>query len=151
MRLPPFWPKRPDVWFAQAEVQFTLAVISSEQTKFSYVISQLDQRYASEVEDIITCPPEWDPYTTLRTELVRQLSPSKEHRICELRTLEMGDRKPSQFLRHLRSLAPDMPEVSQYMDTVVLGIGSFSNRKEVFDCWSVLSSSSLSCDAASAS
>jgi hypothetical protein len=23
---------------------------------------------------------------------------------------EMGDRKPSQFLRHLRSLAPDLPE-----------------------------------------
>jgi len=23
---------------------------------------------------------------------------------------EMGDRKPSQFLRHLKSLAPDMPD-----------------------------------------
>jgi hypothetical protein len=62
------------------------------------------------VEDTITCPPERDPYTTLRTELVRRLSPSKEHRIRELLTLEMGDRKPSQFLRHLRSLAPDMPD-----------------------------------------
>jgi hypothetical protein len=105
--LPPFWPERPAVWFTQAEVQFTLAGISSEQTKFCYVISQ-DQHYTSEVEDIITCPPERDPYTTLRMELVRRLSPSKEHRIRELLTLEMGDRKPSQFLRHLRSLAPDM-------------------------------------------
>jgi hypothetical protein len=110
VRLPPFWPERPAVWFAQAEAQFTLAGISSEQTKFCYVISQLDQRYTSEVEDIITSPPERDPYTTLRTKLVRRLSPSKEHRIRELLTLEMGDRKPSQFLRHLRSLAPDMPD-----------------------------------------
>jgi hypothetical protein len=109
MRLPPFWAKRPAVWFAQAEVQFTLAGISSEQTKFCYVISQLDQRYASEVEDIITSPPERDPYTTLRTELVRRLSPSKEHRI-RLLTLNMGDRKPPQFLRHLRSVSPDMPD-----------------------------------------
>jgi hypothetical protein len=41
---------------------------------------------------------------------VRRLSPSKEHRIRELLTLEMGDRKPSQFLRRLRSLAQDMPD-----------------------------------------
>jgi hypothetical protein len=98
------------VWFAQAEAQFALAGISSEQTKFCYVMSQLDQRYASEVEDIITSPPKRDPYTTLRSELVRRLSPLKEHRIRELLTLKMGDRKPSQFLRHLRSLIPDMPD-----------------------------------------
>jgi hypothetical protein len=98
MWLPPFWPKWPAVWFAQAESQFTLAGISSEQTKFCYVISQLDQRYASEVEDIFTCPTERDPYTTLRMELVRRLSPWKEHRNRELLTFEMGDRKPSQFL-----------------------------------------------------
>ncbi|XP_023725810.1 uncharacterized protein LOC111874493 [Cryptotermes secundus] len=85
--------------------------MSSEHTKFCYVISQLDQRYTSEAEDIITSPPKRDPYTTLRTELVRRLSPSKEQRIRELLTLEdMGDRKPSQFLRHLRNLAPDIPD-----------------------------------------
>jgi hypothetical protein len=48
VRLPPFWAERPNVWFAQAEAQFTLAGISSEQTKFYYVISQLDHRYATE-------------------------------------------------------------------------------------------------------
>jgi hypothetical protein len=63
------------------------------------------------VEDIIASPPEWDPYTTLRTKLVTRLSHSKEHCICELLTLKMGDRKPSHFLRHLRSLAPDIPDL----------------------------------------
>jgi hypothetical protein len=88
-----------------------LAGVNSEKTKFLHVISQLDHRYAAEVEDIITSPPERDPYTTLRTELVRRLSPSREQRIRQLLTLEeMGDRKPSQFLRHLRGLAPDVPE-----------------------------------------
>jgi hypothetical protein len=111
VRLPPYWAERPAVWFAQAKVQFTLAGISSEKTKFYYVISQLDQRYATEVEDII-CPPERAPYTKLKTELVRRLSPSKEHRIRVLLTLEdMGDRKPSQFLRqsrprHARQVTP---------------------------------------------
>ncbi|PNF21359.1 hypothetical protein B7P43_G17730, partial [Cryptotermes secundus] len=82
-----------------------------EQTKFCYVISQLDQRYASEVEDVITSPPERGPYTLLRTELVRRLSPSPEQRIRQLLTVEeIGDRKPSQFLRYLKSLAPDVSE-----------------------------------------
>jgi hypothetical protein len=41
---------------------------------------------------------------------VRWLSPAKEQRIRQLLTPEeMGDRKPSRFLRDLRSLAPDVP------------------------------------------
>jgi hypothetical protein len=108
---PPFWAERPAVWFAQAEEQFFMAGVNSEETKFFSVTSQLDHRYTTEVEDIITSPPERDPYTTLRTELVQQLSPSREQRIRQLLTLEeMGDRKPSQFPRHLRGLAPDVTE-----------------------------------------
>jgi hypothetical protein len=57
VRLPSFWPDRPAVWFAQAEAQFELAAITSERTKFNYVISQLDHRHAAEVEDIMTSPP----------------------------------------------------------------------------------------------
>jgi hypothetical protein len=41
--------------------------------------------------------------------MVRRISPSKEQRNRRLLTLEMGDRKPSEFLRHLRSLGPDVP------------------------------------------
>jgi hypothetical protein len=111
VRLPPFWVERPPVWFAQTEAQFLLAGVSSEKSKFFHVISQLDHRYAAEMEDIINFPPEGDPYTTLRLELVRRLSPSREQRIRQLLTLEeMSDRTPSQFLRHLRVLAPDVPE-----------------------------------------
>jgi hypothetical protein len=41
-----------------------------KRLKFFHVISQLDHRYAAEVENIIS-PPERDPYTTLRAELMR--------------------------------------------------------------------------------
>jgi hypothetical protein len=77
VRLPPFWAERPAVWFAQAEAQFFLDGVSSEKTKFFHMISQLDHQYAAEVKDIIS-PPERDPYTTLRVELVRRLTPSRE-------------------------------------------------------------------------
>jgi hypothetical protein len=111
VRLPPFWAEWPAVWFAQAEAQFSLAGISTETTKFYHVISQLDHRYAAEVEDVITSPPQQDPYTKLKTELLKRLSLSREQRAQQLITFEeMGDRKPSQFLRHLRGLAPDVPD-----------------------------------------
>jgi hypothetical protein len=108
VRLPPFWAERPAVWFAQAQAQFSLAGITNERTKFNYVISQLDQRYAAEVEDIITSPPQQDPYSKLRSELLKRLSLSRGQHAHRILTLEeMGDRKPSQFLRHLRSLVPE--------------------------------------------
>jgi hypothetical protein len=52
--------------FTQGEAQFTLAGISSEKTKFYYVILQLDHWYAAKVEDIITSPLEQDNYTMLK-------------------------------------------------------------------------------------
>ena len=65
VRLPPFWPDRPAIWFAQAESQFELAAITRQRTKFNYVVSQLNQQQASEVEDIIIAPPEQEPYDRL--------------------------------------------------------------------------------------
>lgn len=106
VKLPVFWPDKPAIWFAQAEAQFSVAGITQESTKYAYVVSQLDSRYAAEVEDIIINPPAQSPYSYLRTELVRRLSLSEEQRVRQLlMEEELGDRKPSQFLRHLRSLA----------------------------------------------
>jgi hypothetical protein len=52
VRLPAFCPERPDVWFSQADAQFSLAGITNETTKFRHVTSQLDQRYAEEVDNL---------------------------------------------------------------------------------------------------
>jgi hypothetical protein len=41
---------------------------------------------------------------------VKRLSPSRRQCIRQLLALEIGDRKSSQFLRHLRTLAPDVPD-----------------------------------------
>jgi hypothetical protein len=110
VRLPPFWTDRPALWFAQAEAQFELAAITSDRKKFDH-ISQLDHRHAAEVEDVITSPTEREPYKTLKSELVRRLSTSREQRVPQLLMHEeMGDRKPSQFLWHLKSLAQEVPD-----------------------------------------
>jgi len=103
VRLPTFWTDRPAVWFEQAEAQFEMAAITRQRTKFNYVVFQLNQQQAAEVEDIITTPSEDEPYDRLKAELVRRLSTSREQRVRQLLSHdEMGDRSPSQFLRHLK-------------------------------------------------
>ena len=80
VRLPPFWPNRPAIWFTQAEAQFELAAITRKRTTFNYVVFQLNQQQAVEVEDIIFSPPEHEPYDRLKAELVRRLSTAREQR-----------------------------------------------------------------------
>lgn len=72
----------------------------------NYVVSQLDKHFINEVEDIITVTPAQNPYTILKTELIKRLSVSEEQQIRQLfLEEEWGERKPTLFLRHLRSLA----------------------------------------------
>lgn len=112
VRVPPFYPEKPALWFAQLESQFALANITSDATKYHHVMGGLDPIYAAHVEDIVEAPAAPDKYERLKTELVRRLSASKEKKVQQLLTHEeLGDRKPSQFLRHLRHLAgPSVPE-----------------------------------------
>lgn len=106
VRVPPFWPDDPEMWFAQIENQFAIARITSEDTKFSYVAGNLDAKYMREVRDILMNPPQTNKYLHLKTHLIKRLSASHQEKTRRLlEHEEMGDRKPSQFLRHLQGLA----------------------------------------------
>jgi hypothetical protein len=54
IRVPPFWFLKPVVWFAQLKGQFGLSDSTQDTAQFYYVISQLDNKHAAEVEDVIT-------------------------------------------------------------------------------------------------
>lgn len=106
IRIPPFWPADPEVWFWQVEKQLELGGIVRDDTKFNYVVGNLDPMYMAEVRDIIQRPPENGKYQKLKTELIRRLgSPQEQKTRRLLEHEEIGDRKPSQFLRHLQALA----------------------------------------------
>lgn len=111
-KLPPFVAHKPTIWFAQVEHQFAAAYIRSDDTKFHYLAGLLDAKLAAEVEDIIVNPPPTNKYQTLKEELIKRLSLSQEQRLRQLLgDVELGDMKPSQFFRHLQSLAgPEMSD-----------------------------------------
>ena len=71
LKLPPYWPNDPYVWFAQVEAQFATRDITSEQTKFSYIIASLQPEIAQEVRDILITPPNETPYQHLKDELIK--------------------------------------------------------------------------------
>jgi len=78
IRVLPFWHEKPAVLFAQLEGQFALSNITLDPTKFYYVISQLDKKYAAEVEGVITNPPPTSCYDRIKAELLQRLSLSEE-------------------------------------------------------------------------
>jgi hypothetical protein len=66
----------------------------------------LENKYAAEVEDVITNPPPTGCYDRIKAELIRRLSLSEEQRVRQLLIHEeMGDQRPTQFLCHLQTLS----------------------------------------------
>ena len=108
LQLPPFWHSRPQAWFAHIEAAFELQKITSQKTKYNYVVVSLTPELADVVEDIIRSPPTHEPYTTLKDAILKRTSLSDHQRSQELfKNLERGDRTPSQLYRHMRNLLGD--------------------------------------------
>lgn len=112
IQVPAFWPDHPDLWFHQIEAKFNLNRITAESTKYRWVVAGLEAKYAREVIDIISqvpLPP--NPYTLIKTKLIERLTESRQARLHQLLAgEELGDRRPSQVLRHLRTHDPLVPE-----------------------------------------
>ena len=109
VKLPSFWSGNPEVWFKQAESVFSTRrpQITSQQTKFDYIIQALDNSTADRVQAIILSPPE-DPYDTLRAALIRIFGKTQTQKDQEVLNINgLGDKKPSELLQHILNLNAD--------------------------------------------
>ena len=108
VKIPPFWPADPAVWFAQVEAQFSNRGIVQSRTRFDHIIAALSPEVATEVRDLILHPPEENPYQLLKDALIQRTEASEQRRLQQLLTSEeLGDRKPSQLLRRMQQLLGD--------------------------------------------
>ncbi|XP_035224166.1 uncharacterized protein LOC118196810 [Stegodyphus dumicola] len=104
VKIPPFWIDRPKIWFYTVEAQFKIAGITSEGTKFKYLVAQLDPKFVENIWDIIKDEIA-TKYSAAKERLTNVFKESENKRIKSLLTgLELGDMKPSQLLRKMRTL-----------------------------------------------
>ena len=100
IKLPPFWPANPEVWFAEIEAQFTTRGITSQKTRFDYVDSSVSPEFGVKVRDLFLRPPDEALYDTLKAELVKRTAALEQRKLQELISgKELGDPKPTQLLR----------------------------------------------------
>lgn len=105
VRLPPFWAKNPRSWFAQVEAQFHLRRVSTQLSKYYYVVSALPPDIADELDDVLAATPPADAYDQLKAAILLRKSESTTSRLQRLLTTEeLGDQRPSQLLHRMRQL-----------------------------------------------
>ncbi|GFV69160.1 transposon Ty3-I Gag-Pol polyprotein [Trichonephila clavipes] len=105
---PPFWKHNPALWFVRLEVQFDLAKILNDTTKFNYVLSAVESDILNSVSDLVLKPPENRKYEALKNRLIEVHSETEDSKIRTLlQDLELGDQRPSQLLTRMRSLDGD--------------------------------------------
>ncbi|BHF75588.1 hypothetical protein SprV_0501868400 [Sparganum proliferum] len=144
--LPEFWQHAPELYFIRIESAFYSANITKELAKYHKLVEVLPASVISQVQSLLANPPADAPYSTLKAEILRLNSVSDRQRYHQLIKEEsLGDRKPSDLLRRMRSLLGDMqvddkfvkemflePEagkqVSQRIDATVFSGSSGSGR-----------------------
>lgn len=103
---PSFWPSNPALWFNVLEAEFDFSGIKSDRRKFLAVVRGLDEKTVVKISDIVTHPPEHDKYNSIKKALIERIAPSEDSNLQKLlKDLDLGDRKPSELLREMRSLA----------------------------------------------
>lgn len=106
VKLPEFWKTDPLMWFAQAEAQFALAGVTSDQTMYYHIISKVDQTVLRHISDIVANPPAENKYPAVKARLIAHFELSAEEKFEKLlNSCDLGDARPSHLLAKMQDLS----------------------------------------------
>nr|XP_014093142.1 uncharacterized protein LOC106619535 isoform X2 [Bactrocera oleae] len=95
-----------ELWFIQVEAQLGSQNIWNDNIMYQAVLGTLNPEVFKEVSDILWAPPVQDKYTYLKTNLINRFIDLVHRQLYkQLTELELGNRKPSQLLREIKTLA----------------------------------------------
>lgn len=106
VKLPDFWKTDPVMWFAQAESQFALAKITTDETKFHHIVAKVDQTVLCHIADLVTTPPATNKYDAVKKRLIDRFALSPENRLERLLGMhDLGDLRPTHLLSKMQELS----------------------------------------------
>lgn len=102
---PTYWVANPAIWFMRIEHFFAAKGITRQETKYHQTFAALPDEVALVVQDLGEPMPAGTPYDILKKAVIERTAATLRQRMRQLLTpAELGDRKPSQLLRHMRLL-----------------------------------------------
>lgn len=105
VEIPAFWKENANLWFIQIESIFQLSGITRDETKFTYVIANLDEQMLQYVSDIILSTTINRKFEALKERLISRFQESEETKLRRLLSgMQIGDLKPSHFLQKIINL-----------------------------------------------
>ncbi|XP_008486959.1 uncharacterized protein LOC103523718 [Diaphorina citri] len=109
INIPKFYKPDPEMFFLNIESQFALAKITSDHTRYVHLTAKLEPEILAEVSDVIR-NPETQTYIKLKEAIIKRFGQTDEDRLNRLLgSMDLGDKQPSQLLREIQKLAPDVP------------------------------------------
>ncbi|BHF84036.1 hypothetical protein SprV_0902718600 [Sparganum proliferum] len=119
--LPEFWQHAPELYFIRIESAFYSANVTKELAKYHKLVEVFSASVISQVQSLLANPPADAPYSALKAEILRLSSVSDRQRYHQLIKEEsLGDRKPSDLLRRMRSLLEDMQVDDKFVKEIFL-------------------------------
>lgn len=105
VKVPQFWPTRPEVWFSLLESQFATKNITTDDTKYHHAVTGLDKATAEEISAFLLNPPATRKYEGLKSILISTFGLTQSEKDTQLLSISgLGDRKPTALLRYMNSL-----------------------------------------------
>lgn len=106
VKMQPFYENDPELWFTIVETQFSVRKITNEKSKYLHVVSNLNCNTANQIRDILKTQFVEGQYEKLKSTLISIYAETSTEKFRKLISgTEIGDKKPSQFLHHMKSLA----------------------------------------------